>query len=258
MSSQRRRHLLIPDTQVKPGIGTEYLNAIGNYAAAKRPDVIVQIGDFADMASLSSYDRGKKSFEGRRYKNDIQAAKDAMWDLMRPIFAERQRRVDNKKKQWNPELHLTLGNHEHRIDRAVNDSPELDGVIGISDLGYSGFGWTVHDFLVPVTIDGIVYCHYFVSGPMGRPVGTAQRLIMTKHQSCIAGHQQGRQIATGFRADGKQLTSIIAGSCYEHDEDYMGPQGNKHWRGIVMLNEVDDGSFDEMFISLDYLKREWS
>ena len=61
----------------------------------------------------------------------------------------------------------------------------------------------------------------------------------------------------GHRADGTAITSIIAGSCYEHNEDYMGPQGNKHWRGILMLHEVKDGSFDVMPVSLKYLKEKY-
>ncbi len=48
-------HLIIPDCQVKPGHDYNYLKAIGNYIVKKRPDVIVNIGDFADMPSLSSY-----------------------------------------------------------------------------------------------------------------------------------------------------------------------------------------------------------
>ena len=75
--------------------------------------------------------------------------------------------------------------------------------------------------------------------------------------SCVAGHLQGKQISTEVRADGKQITCIITGSCYEHDEDYMGPQGNKHWRGLVVLHEVNDGQFDEMFVSLSYLKERY-
>ena len=68
------KHLIIPDTQVKRGVDLSYLEWIGKYIVDKKPDVIVQIGDFADMPSLSSYDVGKKSFEGRRYKDDIEAA----------------------------------------------------------------------------------------------------------------------------------------------------------------------------------------
>ena len=69
-----KKHLVIGDTQVKPGISLAYLSWIGKYIVDKRPDVIVMIGDFADMPSLSSYDTGKKSFEGRTYKADIRAA----------------------------------------------------------------------------------------------------------------------------------------------------------------------------------------
>src|SRR5690606_24315512 len=116
---------------------------VGNYAAAKKPDAIIQIGDFADMCSLSSYDRGKKAFEGRRYKKDIEASHEAMMKLMTPIARE-------WSEDWHPAMHLTLGNHENRINRATEDSPELDGVIGVADLEYEAWGWKVHPFLVPV------------------------------------------------------------------------------------------------------------
>ena len=53
------------------------------------------------------------------------------------------------------------------------------------------------------------------------------------------------------------MTAIIAGSCYEHDEGYMGPQGNEHWRGFYMLHEVKDGAFDEMAVSLNYLRERY-
>ena len=66
------KHLVIPDCQIRPGDSTDFLRAIGNYVVSKKPDVVVCIGDFADMPSLSSYDVGKKSFEGRRYRDDIQ------------------------------------------------------------------------------------------------------------------------------------------------------------------------------------------
>jgi hypothetical protein len=75
--------------------------------------------------------------------------------------------------------------------------------------------------------------------------------------SCVAGHQQGLQLHTGYKADGTILTSIIAGSCYEHDEDYMGPQGNQHWRGVLMLNDVRGGGFEPMPITLKYLKEKY-
>ena len=71
-------HLVIPDTQVKPGVPTDNLRWFGLYAAEKMPDVIVHLGDHWDMPSLSSYDKGKRAMEGRRYRADVQAGNDGM------------------------------------------------------------------------------------------------------------------------------------------------------------------------------------
>lgn len=253
MPNSIKKHVIIPDCQVKPWHSTSYLEAIGNYIVEKKPDNLICIGDFADMPSLSSYDVGKKSFEGRRYKDDVHATHEAMATLLKPINEHNKRAASNHKARYYPKMDMFLGNHEDRINRAINGDPKLDGTISVEDLKYAEAGWTVHPFLQPAVIDGVAYAHYFVTGLMGRPCTSAQAQLSKKHMSCVSGHQQGYQMHTAHRADGKRLTSIIAGSCYLHDEDYLGPQGNKHWRGIVVLHEVDDGEFDPMFVSLKYL-----
>jgi hypothetical protein len=49
-----------------------------------RPDVVVNIGDFADMPSLSTHDKvGSKYFEGKRYKDDIAFAKVGMKKMLK-------------------------------------------------------------------------------------------------------------------------------------------------------------------------------
>jgi hypothetical protein len=207
------------------------------------------------LPSLSSYDRGMKSFEGRSYTNDLWAAREAMDALLEPLYAEQKRLKKNKEKNYYPRMVLTLGNHENRINLVVNEDRKLEGLISTEDLPYQD--WEVKPFLEVECIDGIAYSHYFTSGVMGRPITTAQALLNKKHMSCFAGHQQGRQIAYARRADGKEMTAIICGSFYEHDEDYLGPQGNQHFRGCYMLHEVDDGAFDEMAVSLRYLKENY-
>ncbi len=258
MRSSTIKHLYLPDVQLRPGDDTTFLTAIGNYIVKKQPEVVVCGGDFADMPSLSSYDAGKKSFEGRRYKADVEAVHAGMEALLGPLWAYNAKMRRTKHVQYLPRMVFTLGNHEHRISRAVEDDAKLDGTIGLHDLKYSEYGWEVYNFLVPVVIDGVAYCHYFTTGVAGRPAPSASLQLAKKHMSCIAGHQQGLQIATGHRADGTRLTSVIAGSCYEHNEDYLGPQGNKHWRGVLMLHEVDNGEFDLMPISLKFLKDKYA
>ncbi len=251
------KHLVLPDVQMRPGDDTKFLTAIGNYIVKKKPDVVVCLGDFADLPSLSSYDVGKKSFEGKRYIKDIEASHEAMIALLQPLDDFNIKARKNKEKQYNPRFVMLLGNHENRINRAVNNDAKLEGVLSTDQLNYQAFGWEEYPFLEVVVIDGVAYSHYFTSGVLGRACTTAAAQLNKKHQSCIAGHQQGLQIAMGHRADGHPITSIIAGSCYEHDEDYMGPQGNKHWRGILVLHEVRDGAFDLMPVSLKYIKEKY-
>jgi hypothetical protein len=246
-------HLVIPDTQVKADVDLSHLPLIGKYALEKRPDVIVMIGDFADMPSLSSYDKGKKSFEGRRYKKDVEAAKYAMSLLMKPIKEYNDHAAANHRARYKPRLILTLGNHEDRITRAIESDPMLDGTISIDDLEYEKFGWEVYPYLEVVNVDGIAYSHFFTSGTMGRPVSSARALVAKKHMSCTMGHVQDTDIAMAKTGDGKEIIGLFSGTCYLHDENYLGAQGNGQRRHIVMKYRVKDGSYDPHFVSLDYL-----
>jgi len=251
------RHLVIPDTQVKPNQPVEHLRWAGLYAAEKKPDVIIHIGDHWDMPSLSNWDVGKKSFEGRRYKDDIKAGLDAMEVFLEPIRAEQKRLISNKKKQWNPRLVFTIGNHEQRIERAIEADAKLEGLIGYDDLKLNELGFEVYDFLEVSIIDGIAYSHYFTSGIMGRPVSSARNMLSKKMMSCVMGHVQDKDIAFARRADGKNILGLFAGIFYQHDEDYLTAQTNGSWRGIWMLNEVNDGSCEEMPITLGYLRNRY-
>lgn len=249
------KHLIIPDTQVKPGTPINHLGWAGQYAVDKKPDVIVHIGDHWDMPSLNSFSgAGTKSFEGNRYIKDIEAGIAGMEAFLAPIRAEQRRLKENKQKQWNPRLVFTLGNHENRIARATESDPKLDGLISFDDLKLKEMGWEVVPFLQPIKIDGVMMAHYFTSGIMGRPVSSARAMVAKQLQSTVMGHVQDREIHFAKRADGTRVTGLFAGIFYQHHEDYLTPQTNLSWRGIWMLHEVEDGAFDEMPISLDYLR----
>lgn len=251
------RILIIPDCQVKEGVPLEHLTWAGKAICDYRPDVVVNIGDFADMPSLSTHDvKGSKYFEGLRYKKDVEVVKQAMKQLLAPLRELQKTQKASKHKVYKPRMVLTLGNHENRIARAVNNSPQLEGLIQVEDLGYDK-DWEVHEFLKPVFIAGVGFSHYWPVGAMGRPAASPAAIISKLHMSCVAGHQQGKQLAYGKRADGKPICAIIAGSYYMHDEDYMDSLSNRHWRGLVVLNDVKDGHFDEMMLSIEYLERKY-
>ncbi len=249
-----RTHLLIPDTQVKPGVDTQHLTWIGKYIVDKQPDVIVHIGDHWDMPSLSKWD-SKKKMEGKRYKQDIAAGNEGMERLLAPLHAYNAQRRATKHKQYIPEMHFTKGNHEHRVTRAMEESPEYEGLVSEDDFRLGE--WQVHEFLQPVVIDGVHYAHYFYNPMSGRPFGgmMATRLKNVGHTFTM-GHQQTLDYAIRFVGNTSQH-GLVAGACYLHDEEYKGPQGNHHWRGVVMKHDVRDGQYDPMFVSLDYLRRRY-
>ena len=114
--------LIIPDSHAKTAVGVRRYKALGKLINDYQPETIVQLGDWADMESLSSYDRGKKAFEGRRYRKDIDAANSAL-EVMH-----------NEIKYKPKNLFWLWGNHEHRIDRAIEESSHLEGVISKDDI----------------------------------------------------------------------------------------------------------------------------
>lgn len=244
----------IADTQCKPGVDFGYMESIGNYLLDKKPDVIVHIGDNYDFESLSSYDRGKKSFEGRRLLSDIKAGDEGMEALMKPIRSYQAMQRRNKRKVYNPRLEFCVGNHEDRFDRMSRDMPELDGFVGVETLRLKEYGWNVNPYLKPVVIGGISFVHYLANPFTGKPYGgTAASQLKNVGTSFVVGHKQVLDISMQPTLDGKMRIGIINGACYEHDEAYKGYQGNNHFRGITMLHEVEDGFGLPMFVSLKYI-----
>lgn len=71
------------------------------------------------------------------------------------------------------------------------------------------------------------------------------------------GHVQDREIAFAKRGDGRRITGLFAGIFYQHDEEYLNEQTNGSWSGIWVKHEVEDGQYDEMPVSMDYLRREF-
>lgn len=247
-----RVHMVISDIQAKPNVPHDHLEWIGNYAVEKRPDVIVQIGDWADMPSLSLYDKGKRCYEGRRYVKDIEAANYSLERFERVL--EDYNRA-NPNTPYNPRKVLTLGNHEYRIERATMLDATLDGKLTLEDLHFANRGWECHDFLKVVTIDGVQYSHYFISGSMGRPVSSAAALLKARSGSATMGHVQRMDVA--YHPQTQQI-GLFAGTTYLHDEDYLGPQGNNAPRQIIMKHEVENGRYDLMAVSLNFLKKRYS
>jgi len=238
---------VIGDLQVKQGIELDYIHHIGAYIAKKQPTIIVQIGDWFDNAALSSYDRGQLSAEGKRLSADIATGNEAI-----RIIDSYIRAVPN----YHPRKVVTLGNHEDRIQRFVNENPALSGFLGNHLYHFERYGWEVYDFLTPCIIEDIAFVHYVVAVNTGKPLGNALAGRLEKvgtsfvmgHQQTFAYHERSLQLT------GAMQMALVIGACYDHDEPYKGVQGNHHFRGCVMLYEVQDGYAMHKKITLRHMK----
>lgn len=245
-----RRHYVIPDTQVKKGVPLDHLRWIGLDIKDRKPDVVIHLGDHWDFPALSRHDPlGSKAMEGARVEDDIAAGNEALELLTRSMGKFPGRKV------------MLEGNHENRMERAINADPRLAGTLGYHLLNRERLGWEVVPYFCgapgQVQIDGVVYAHYFAAVNTGRAIGgTANNKLNHVGEPFVQGHVQGLDVGNKQFATGKIKQGLVAGSAYLHDENYKG-MANSHWRGVLVLNEVRDGSFCAMPLTLDYLCRKY-
>ena len=258
-----QKHLVIPDTQVKPGVPLDHFKALGRYIAEQEPDVVVHLGDHWDMPSLSSYESGtRKAHAGRHKLNDIKAGNKAL-EIMEEEMV---------KAGFQPQRKVLLeGNHDGfaphgRIGRYMAETPWDEGLITPDMFADSWLGWERYPFLEAVEIDGIKYCHLFPYNRRGQSTmagmrtgaSSAQVQLSAVGQSCTAGHRQGKETYEQYRPGGRAHRAIIAGSFYMHDEQYLGP--THYWKGILVKNgvsETNPNHYDLMEVSMEWLLKKY-
>ena len=241
-------HVIIGDTQVKPGVPLDHLRWIGYYIADKyatRPNTtIIQLGDWYDLPSLSWYDRGKKVMEGKRVRDDIQVGNDADEEFLATMLA--------KGHHDSLRLIKLRGNHEDRLTRHYEENPQLDG--SLQDFTDAERWDEIVPFLEVRRLDGVAYSHYFYNPNTGRPYSgqSMDARLKTVGTAFTMGHQQGLMIGNR-NVLGSLQWGLVLGSTYLHDEEYKGPQGNTDFRGIVVAHNVKDGGYDPKIVSLESL-----
>jgi hypothetical protein len=253
--------LVIPDAHSSPDTDQRRFKWLGEFILDRDPDIVVNIGDWADMNSLCSYDRGKKAFEGRRYRTDIDAAIEAHILTWGPLTKYNNQRKNIKKSQRRiPRKIITLGNHEFRINRAVENSPEMEGIISVKDLKFEEFGYEVYKFKQPICVEGVWFCHYYPSGVKGESISgfnIASNLLAKNSVSSVCGHSHLFDHATRARPDGTKLIGLNVG-CYLEDVTYEDATQTLWWAGLIELIDVHDGVFDVCQWSLERIRSNYS
>ena len=226
--------MIIPDAHAHPDYSNERFTVLGDYINRHRPDIVVSIGDWADMASICVHS-SKLSLEGKRYKPDCASAVEAQQLMFAQI-------TEPSEMEW----HMTLGNHDARIDMLAAQNPVLEGVVSMDDLQFETFGWQVHPFKKNVNLEGWNFQHYFPTGMSGRPISglTAAKALVTKnHESSVQGHSHLVGWHTESTASGRRIHGVCVG-CYSSSEQLEDWNANTEfawWRGVVHIRGAKDG-----------------
>lgn len=213
------------------------------------------MGDQSDFPSLSSYDKGKRSFVGRTYAADVASHLEFQERLWEPV---------KRRKKKMPRRVFLEGNHEHRIERALDLSPELTNTISFDNLELSEYYNDIvrYEGTTPgqIEIDGITYAHYFIAGVSGRPMAGehhAYQLLAKQFSSCTAAHSHLADYAVRTVANGRKIHGLVAGCFLDYPLDWAGETNKLWWRGVILKHNVEDGNYDPEFISLDRLQKEY-
>lgn len=248
-----KKYVVVFDIHASPGEDNTRADALANLIIDQKPDVVVNGGDTIDFASLSSYDKGKRSAIGRNYIADVESHLDFQSRMWEPVKAR-------KKKM--PFRVFLFGNHEFRLDRALDISPEYAGAIDYKHLKLEEY----YDELVPydgnnpgvIELDGILFSHFFPSGVMGRPVSgerPAYSLIIKNGQSSIQGHIHTLDFCSQRKVSGRVLNGLVCGTFNEHVPNWAGTIGSFWQPGLAVLHNVHDGHYDFEWWSLERVKQ---
>ena len=257
--SKNTEILVLPDAHFQPGINNDRATWAGKMVVKRLPNYVICIGDWADMKSLSFYDKGTIYHENQRYHEDINASLDALAKFHAPIDKYNRRRKKQGKKLYKPEFIFCVGNHENRINRYGASNPEMHQHVSIDDLGFKERGWKVIPFLTPYICEGIAFSHYFTSGVMARPIGGdnhANALLRKGAMSCVVGHSHLLDYSEKLNAAQKKICALVVGCFFEHDEVYTS-ENNRFWRGLLYLRDVKQGVFTLEPITMDWLRRKF-
>ena len=241
----------------EPNTPNDRFDWLGSYIHDVKPDMVIDLGDGADMCSLNSYDtRRPQALVTQNYEKDIQCYVDSQ---------ERLRHKTKKLKKKLPTWVGFEGNHEHRIKKAIDLDPRLSGeTYGISQSHlqtkefFNEYHWYENSAPSIARYNGIDFSHFFSSGNYGTAmsgVHHAYSLITHRHNSAVCGHSHKRDV---YFKDAPGSIGMVVGCLKGHEESWAGQANKDWWHGVVLMKDVDNGRYEPDFVSLKELEKAYA
>ena len=252
------RGLIFEDAHIEQGQDLNRFEQLGKLIVRERPDFIINLGDFISFESISNWNSSKKlTLEGLRYAGEIEAGNKALDLLEAPLRELQSKQARLKLKQYRPRLEYVAGNHEVRVERYVEENPQLNGIMSVADNLYlfdRGYNFTGYKGYTE--IEGVQFTHVPITGN-GQPVSginVIQAGLRIVSKSTVWGHHH--YVASGSikRHGSENLIQGLTCGCFFDDESAYAVGGNNNYfRGVVMIDILKPGKFDFQTISMERL-----
>lgn len=255
--------LVVGDCHIEAKENVERFKWLGNLIARRQPDRIVTIGDFLTLDCLSSWNENKRlTMEGQRYQLEIQTGKQALDYMFAGVPEVNKVRKRRKKGPYEPRFHFIYGNHEYRLDRYIEQHPELQGAMDIErDLDLKSYGAEVTKYHEYALHNNIMFQH-IPFAKNGRPISgmnIARKALMLTNHSIVFGHTHCLNVESMHRTGSMHLQQALNCGCFfEHQPDYVAGAPTDYWRGVCILHNYSPMRFDLETISLRRLQTEYT
>lgn len=204
----------IGDAHDHPRIKQDRFKWIGKHIRGTRVESVIQIGDFGTFDSLCKYD-DNSSWLGKHkptFEEDITSLKNALEHIQYQI----------EDRDYIVDKHITLGNHEDRVESFANRNPEIYGMM-ISALHktFDDFGWTYSPYGQLYNIAGVDFVHVPLN-KMGRPYSSPQNIARDAVRDIVYGHNHegGTYTAPKIGGQGIQVLNLACALPDGHVERY--------------------------------------
>lgn len=258
-----KTYLIIPDAHFHQGDKHLYrAGIIGMVARDHAVDAVICMGDWFDCGSLSRHNKARQR-EGNRLELDTIASYDALRLLHAPLIEHNVQCAEtHPEAMLAPELYYIEGNHEAWMERYLDDHPELEGLIGLDQLGFEDRGWKVfrhpHEVL---ELDGVLYTHFWQNPISGRSIGgvnPGRNLLIKLHRSVVQAHTHTFSHHTEPTAKpGQKIHGLVAGCWFWHHARYAGQSNAAWWRGLTLMTMTGPGDFQIQQLRAEALRHDY-
>ena len=244
------KYIVFSDAHVEPGDNLYRFDWLGSVIVHTQPQVIVQLGDFASMLSLSHWDQNKKLImEGRRFYDDVSIAKTAVRRMFAPLQKLQDKQRQQKHKVYKPSIIWCDGNHEEWITRYNEHNPEMHQYVKPF---YTYIRKTLENVSMDVVHvpykgyhirDGIAFTHCPIMAN-GNPIGgkyVNEKALDLFHTHIVFGHTH-RFLHSHRYLHGHGLKQAINTGCFfQHTPQYAKGAANEHFRTLIGIDIRNDG-----------------